>query len=65
MAKFWVKLQVGENEALSLFEGLEKIFTKLSIEKKKEKNKITERLAIDKQSDKNITVEIIESYCTY
>ena len=60
-----VKLQVGENEALSLFEGLEKIFTKLSIEEKMEKNKITERLAIDKQSDKNITVEIIESYCTY
>ena len=29
VARFWVKSQVGENEALSLVEGLEKIFMKL------------------------------------
>ena len=51
--------QVGENEALSLVEGLEKIFMKLSIEEKMKQTKITEMLAINKQSDENITVEII------
>ena len=59
VARFWVKLQVGENEALSLVEGLEKIFMKLSIEEKTKQTKITEMLAINKQSDENITVEII------
>ena len=38
VARFWVKSQVGENEALSLVEGLEKIFMKLSIEEKTETN---------------------------
>ena len=59
VARFWVKSQVGENEALSLVEGLEKIFMKLSIEEKMKQTKITEMLAINKQSDENITVEII------
>ena len=45
LARFWVKSQVGENEALSLVEGLEKIFMKLSIE---EKMKQTKMLAINK-----------------
>ena len=59
VARFWVKSQVGENEALSLIERLEKIFMKLSIEEKMKQTKIIEMLAINKQSDKNITVEII------
>ena len=59
VARFWVKSQVGENEAFSLVEGLEKIFMKLSIEEKTKQTKITEMLAINKQSDENITVEII------
>ena len=46
--RFWVRSQVGENEALSLFEGLEKIFMKLSIE---EKMKQTKNTKINKQSD--------------
>ena len=46
VARFWVKSQVGENEALSLVEGLEKIFMKLSIEEKMKQTKITEMLAI-------------------
>ena len=59
VARFWVKLQVGENEALSLVEGLEKIFMKLSIEEKTKQTKIAKMLAVNKQSDENITVEII------
>ena len=51
--------QVGENEALSLVEGLKKIFMKLSIEEKMKQTKITKILAINKQSDGNFTVEII------
>jgi hypothetical protein len=39
---------VGENEALSLVERLEKIFIKLSIEEKTKQTKITEMLAINK-----------------
>ena len=38
---------------------------KLSIEEKMKQTKITEMLVINKQSDENITVEIIQSYCTY
>ena len=64
VARFQVKSQVGENEALSLVEGLKKIFMTLSIEEKTKQTKITEMLAINKQSDENITVEIIYSYCT-
>ena len=52
-------MQVGENEALSLVEGLEKIFMKLSIEEKMKQTKITEMLAINKQSDENITFKVI------
>ena len=59
VARFQVKSQVGENEALSLVEGLKKIFMTLSIEEKTKQTKITEMLAINKQSDENITVEII------
>ena len=59
VARFWVKSQVGENEALSLVEGLKKIFMKLSIEEKTKQTKIIKMLAINKQSDENITVEII------
>ena len=59
VARFWVKSQVGENEALFLVEGLEKIFMKLSIEEKMKQTKITEMLAINKQSDENTTVEIM------
>ena len=59
VARFWVKSQVGENEALSLVEGLEKIFMKISMEEKTKQTKITKMLAINKQSDENITVEII------
>ena len=51
--------KVGENENLSLVEGLEKIFMKLSIEEKTKQTKISTMLAINKQSDENITVEII------
>jgi len=53
-------LQVGENDALSLVEGLEKIFIKLSIEEKTKQTKITEMLAINKQSDENITVKLFK-----
>ena len=59
MARFWVKSQVGENEALFLVEGFGKIFMKLIIEEKMKRTKITKMLAINKQSDENITVEII------
>ena len=59
VARFWVKSQIGENEAFSSVEGLEKIFMKLSIEEKTKQTKITKMLAINKQSDENITVEII------
>ena len=45
VAKFGVKLQVGENEALSLVEGLEKIFLKLSIEEKMKPTKITKMVS--------------------
>ena len=48
LSVFWVKSQVVENEALSLVEGLEKIFMKLSIEEKMKQTKIT---IINKQSD--------------
>ena len=47
VARFWVKLQVGENEALSSIEGLEKIFMKLSIEEKTKQTKLTKILAIN------------------
>jgi len=58
-ARFWIKSQVGENEALSLAEGLEKIFMKLSMEEKTKQTKIAKMLAINEQSDENITVETI------
>ena len=53
-ARFWVKWQVGENEAFFFVDGLEKM----------KQTKITWMLAINKQSDENITVEIIQSCCT-
>ena len=59
VARFWVKSQVGENEALSLVEGLEKIFMKLSIEEKTKQTKFVKMLAINRQSDENVTVEIV------
>ena len=59
VARFWVKLQVGKNEALSLVERLEKIFMKLSTEEKTKQTKIIKILAINIHSDENITVEII------
>ena len=37
---------------------------KLSIEEKTKQTKITQMYAINKQSDENITVEIIQKYCT-
>ena len=59
VTRFWVKSQVGENEALSEIEELEKIFMKLFIEEKSKQTQITTMLAINNQSDENITVEII------